>query len=588
MLVTQQNTSDKAKLVAKWRKMLEHKKMAPLSNRKKPIVASMLENLYKRSKGLIKEEKLTTADIQTFDTVLIPMIRRIAPELIALDILGTQVMEKPSQLIFALRAFPSGRKGDGCCYDTDKFGYEIPGGRVRNLNGEDRKEGYKKAQILVINKTEGSDGFFGKEANTDSGNPNLKAIMSNKDLYEKGYFKGQYHPYDGEAISIFGKNIAYAESETSDEKVVDDVYGRMVEGKVYYAEEDAEHFKLIVCYDEKEGGFVPEVSGDDPMQKNKYSFNEWMTVCSTDFIDTVKKSDPVDDSFVNCAALSKAIENEIMYNVVFKNYSGKYSTSEMEGFKTWNEVHFDIDSTMVKAEGRLLKARYSLEVAEDLMAYHNLDAEEELVNMISYEILAEMNREVVERIYEAALSNGNGIYQWSYGNFESGADGRWAAEKYHSLYTLMNKIAGDIAIANRRGAANFAITSMATKVALESVAGYSLWTDVNNNFNSSAGVTYAGTLAGKYKIYVDTFANSDYILMGYKGNSEYDAGLFYCPFIPLTAVKAIDPENFQPRLGFRTRYGIGENPFGANLYYRLCTIDGLDNSFGAEYTYYAN
>ena len=116
MLVTQQNTSDKAKLVAKWRKMLEHKKMAPLSNRKKPIVASMLENLYKRSKGLIKEEKLTTADIQTFDTVLIPMIRRIAPELIALDILGTQVMEKPSQLIFALRAFPSGRKGDGCCY----------------------------------------------------------------------------------------------------------------------------------------------------------------------------------------------------------------------------------------------------------------------------------------------------------------------------------------------------------------------------------------------------------------------------------------------------------------------------------------
>lgn len=585
MLVTQQNTSDKAKLVAKWRKMLEHKKMAPLSNRKKPIVASMLENLYKRSKGLIKEEKLTTADIQTFDTVLIPMIRRIAPELIALDILGTQVMEKPSQLIFALRAFPSGRKGDGCCYDTDDFGYEIPGGRVRNLEGYDRKEGYKKAMILVVNKTK--SGFFSSTPSDSGEDENLKSIMADKTKYKMGYFGGEYNPYTAEesgskAIKIYGQNVSYEEDgvDSNGNPIfkVTKKENNMVEGVVYYAEEDAKYFKLIVCFDTDKGGFAP----DNTVLK----FNEWMTVSNDEgALEALQEGQDADLS--NCAALSKAIENEIMYNVVFKNYSGKYSTEQMEGFKTWNEVHFDIDSTMVKADGRLLKARYTLEVAEDLMAYHNLDAEEELVNMISYEILAEMNREVVERIYEAAVSNGNGVYQWSYGDQTSGADGRWAAEKYHSLYTLMNKIAGDIAIANRRGAANFAITSMATKVALESVAGYTLWSDVNNNFNSSAGVTYAGTLAGKYKVYVDTFANNDYILMGYKGSSEYDAGLFYCPFIPLTAVKAIDPENFQPRLGFRTRYGIAENPFGANLYYRLCTIDGLDRSFGADYSYYS-
>lgn len=567
------NVSDKARLVAKWKKMLEHKRMQPLSNRQKPIVAAILENLYKRSKGLLKEEKLTTADVQGFETVLIPMIRRIAPELIALDILGTQVMEKPSQLIFALRAIPSGRQ------PFDGFGYEIPGGRVRTLDGYDKKQGTKRAQILLMNKTDA--GYF--SANPNSGETSLPEIMANPKFFEKGYFKGIYDPTnlesDATPIKIYGRYVKYGKViESGEEKtIVTEVGDKIVEGTVYYAEETKDMIKCIVCYDAA-NGFT---DGD---------FNRFMTVSNDEakLLALAVDTEVTATTLENCTDLSGCWENEIMYNVVFNNYSGRYSTQEAENFKTWNEVSFDIDSTMVKAESRLLKARYSLEVAEDLMAYHNLDAEEELVNMISYEILAEMNREIVDRIYTEAISNGNGIYTWNFNEQANLGTGRWSNEAYHSLYTLMNKMAGDIAISTRRGTANFAICSMGTKVALESLAGYSLWTDVNNNFNGSAGIVYAGVLGGKYKIYVDTFATHDYVLMGYKGSSEYDAGLFYCPFIPLSAVKAVNPSNFQPSLGFRTRYGLAANPFGANLYYRLCTIDGLDNSFGASYTYVPN
>lgn len=571
------NLSEKAKLVARWRKMLEHKKMSPLTNRKKPIVAQMLENLYKRSKGLLKEDttgKLTTADIQTFDTVLIPMIRRIAPELIALDILGTQVMEKPTQLIFALRAFPAGRKGFdtvGLNPNEEHFGYALPGGREHDGTNNPTNP-HKLGMALIVNKAD--SGFFSDVE--QSGTETLHDIMNDPTKFYKGYFLGKYRPdykgSDAEPLTIFGKNVVFektVDSAGEEVTVVSKVENTFANGVIYYAEETAKAFKIIV--------------GMDYTDKNAVAFNKWMIVDSEDF--TVTVGQDYETVIEGKTDLTDVFENEIMYNIVFKGYSGTYTTDEMEKFRTWNEVKFDISSTTVEAKGRLLKSRYSLEVAEDLMAYHSLDAEEELMNMISYEILAEMNREVVDRIYSAAVSGGNGIYRWEYGNQFEGADGRWAAEKYHSLYTLMNKMAGDIAIATRRGTANFAICSMATKVALESVGGYSLWTDVNNNFNSNAGVVYAGTLGGKYKIYVDTFATSNYILMGYKGSSEYDAGLFYCPFIPLTACKAVDPENFQPRLGFRTRYGIGSNPLGANLYYRLCTVDGLDNSFGATYSY---
>jgi hypothetical protein len=239
-----------------------------------------------------------------------------------------------------------------------------------------------------------------------------------------------------------------------------------------------------------------------------------------------------------------------------------------------NQMNFSIDKVTVTAKTRILKARYSFEVAEDLKAYHGLDAENELINILSYEILAEMNREVVDKVKLASLQGG--VRPFTYSN----VDGRWSQERFRTLYNLINKVANEIAISTRRGNGNFIICSMDVKVALESLDGYEMWTDINKNFNANGAIVYAGTIGGRYKVFVDTFATKDYAIVGYKGESEMDAGMFYCPYIPLNMVRAVGQDDFQPRLGFRTRYGIGDNPFGPRLYYRYIDIDGLSYAYG--------
>jgi len=269
------------------------------------------------------------------------------------------------------------------------------------------------------------------------------------------------------------------------------------------------------------------------------------------------------------------LPDEAMYNAVLQQYSGTYDTTVSEQMgKEINQMNFGVDKVSVSAKTRILKARYSFEVAEDLKAFHGLDAENELVNILSYEILAEMNREIVDRIKLAAISGGTRTYQYQ------NVDGRWSQERFRTLYNLINKVANEIAISTRRGNGNFIICSMDVKVALESLDGYELWTDVNTNFNSNGAIVYAGTIGGRYKVYVDTFATRDYAIIGYKGDSELDAGMFYCPYVPLNMVRAVGQDDFQPRLGFRTRYGLADNPFGASLYYRYLDVQGLSYAYG--------
>ena len=264
-----------------------------------------------------------------------------------------------------------------------------------------------------------------------------------------------------------------------------------------------------------------------------------------------------------------------MYNAVLQSYSGTYATdvSEQMG-KEINQMNFSIDKVTVTARTRILKARYSFEVAEDLKAYQGLDAENELVNILSYEILAEMNREIVDRIRLASIQGGTRPFTYN------DVDGRWSQERFRTLYNLINKVANEIAITTRRGNGNFIICSMDVKTALDSLDGYELWTDVNPSFNANSAIAYAGTIGGKYKVYIDTLATRDFAIVGYKGDSEMDAGLFYCPYVPLNMVRAVGQDDFQPRIGFRTRYGLGENPFGAKLYYRYLDISGLSFAYG--------
>jgi hypothetical protein len=240
--------------------------------------------------------------------------------------------------------------------------------------------------------------------------------------------------------------------------------------------------------------------------------------------------------------------------------------------KVMANMAFSIERVSVTAKTRGLQASYTMELAQDLKAIHGLDAETELTNILSTEILAEINREVVRTVYATAnvgiLGASSAVF-----NLSSNTDtsGRWQVEKYKSLLFAIERASNKIAKDTRRGKGNLLIvsTDVASALAMTGLLDYN--SALSNNTNlavDDTGNTFAGTLFGRIKVYVDPYSvsNSDYVVVGYKGTSPYDAGLFYCPYVPLQMVRAIDPDNYQPKVGFKTRYGMVSNPFagGAN------------------------
>ena len=232
------------------------------------------------------------------------------------------------------------------------------------------------------------------------------------------------------------------------------------------------------------------------------------------------------------------------------------------------EMAFSIEKTSVTAKTRALKAEYTMELAQDLKAIHGLDAETELANILSAEILAEINREVVRSIYSTAkLGCRTGTVQ-TQGIFDLNVDanGRWSVEKYKGLMYQIEREANFIAKDTRRGKGNFILCSsdVASALAMAGVLDYAPALSTNLNVDDT-GNTFAGVLNGKTKVYVDPyFSNSvayDFCLVGYRGTSPYDAGMFYCPYVPLQMVRAVGEQSFQPKIAFKTRYGIVNNPF---------------------------
>lgn len=513
------------KLLAKWDKVLNHPLAKSLNENKKHIVAMMLENqLDFISRGAEGRRQLnedmnfgnhvSVTDVNEYDTILIPLLRRVAPDLIALDILGTQPMEKPTQLIFAMRAHYAGNDTVNAfpLPGQNPMGTRLPYDQKANSLPE-KQQFYEIVQVV----------------NTDSVTPvanyNVGDIVSND--------------WSGGLQTKFAL-ILYREVDTNTGRIT------LLLERLNASKQSHRQVGLM--------GFSP-----------------------TPFF---TKSDKIVPDVVNPAwpvipIVYFDLPDEAMYNAVLQNYSGPYdkTVSEQMG-KDINQMGFSIDKVTVSARTRILKARYSFEVAEDLKAYHGLDADNELVNILSYEILAEMNREIVDKIRLAAIQAGINPFNYST------VDGRWSQERFRTLYNLINKVSNQIAISTRRGNGNFIICSMDVKTALESLDGYEMWTDINKNFNSNSAIVYAGTIGGRYKVYVDTFATKDYVIVGYKGDSELDAGMFYCPYVPLNMVRAVGQDDFQPRLGFRTRYGLAENPFGAKLYYRYIDVTGLSYAYG--------
>ena len=274
------------------------------------------------------------------------------------------------------------------------------------------------------------------------------------------------------------------------------------------------------------------------------------------------------------------------------NYAAGMSTAQAEALGTtgnvaFGEMAFSIDKVTVTAKTRALKADYSLELAQDLKAVHGLDAEAELSNILSTEILAEINREVVRTINVSA-KQGSATGTTTAGTFDLDVDanGRWSVEKFKGLMFHIEREANLIAKETRRGKGNLIICSsdVASALQMAGVLDYTPALNSNNVQVDDTGNTFAGVLNGRYRVYIDPYTTGNYMTIGYKGSNAFDAGIFYCPYVPLQMVRAVDQDSFQPKIGFKTRYGMVANPFAnatgaiavdSNMYYRRSIVTNL-------------
>ena len=262
----------------------------------------------------------------------------------------------------------------------------------------------------------------------------------------------------------------------------------------------------------------------------------------------------------------------------------------------FNQMAFSIEKVAVEAKTRKLKAEYSLELAQDMRSIHGIDAEAELSNILSSEILAEINREVVRTVYTVAKKGAAAGTTATAGVFDLDVDanGRWSVEKFKGLMFQIEREANVIGQETRRGRGNFLVCSADVASALQMAGVLDYTPALNNNLTiDDTSTTFAGVLNGKYKVYIDPYtanggANPQYFVMGYKGTSATDAGIYYCPYVPLQMMRAVDPNSFQPRIAFQTRYGMVSNPFSAgggnvggaltansNVYFRKVAVNNI-------------
>jgi hypothetical protein len=278
------------------------------------------------------------------------------------------------------------------------------------------------------------------------------------------------------------------------------------------------------------------------------------------------------------------------------NFAGGMNTATAEGLGSnttaiFPEMAFSIEKVSVTAKSRALKAEYSLELAQDLKAIHGLDAETELSNILSAEILAEINREVIRTVVATATRGAaEGTTTAGVFDLDTDSNGRWSVEKFKGLMFQVEREANAIAKATRRGKGNIIICSsdVASALQMAGVLDYAPALNSNNLNVDDTGNTFAGVLNGRLRVYIDPYAGSNYMVVGYKGSSAFDAGMFYCPYVPLQMVRAVNPDTFQPKIGFKTRYGMVANPFAegsveglgrltqdSNVYYRRLIVNNL-------------
>ena len=291
-----------------------------------------------------------------------------------------------------------------------------------------------------------------------------------------------------------------------------------------------------------------------------------------------------------------ALLNDSPAGAYRKNEGMTTATAEALGDASGNafaEMAFSIEKTTVTARSRALKAEYTMELAQDLKAIHGLDAETELANILSAEILSEINREVVRSVYinaeKGASANTGTVNTTTEGIFDLDTDsnGRWSVERFKGLMFQVEREANVIAQRTRRGKGNMIICSSDVASALQMAGVLDYAPALNNNLNvDDTGNTFAGVLNGRYKVYIDPYSANNtakhYFVVGYKGTSPYDAGMFYCPYVPLQMVRAVGQDTFQPKIGFKTRYGLIANPFAETGAVASGAVSGITDSGNAN------
>ena len=478
-----------------------------------------------------------TGPVAGFDPVMISLIRRSMPNLIAYDVCGVQPMTGPTGLIFAMRSMYDGPMGP-------------------------------------------NEAFFDEPDPTFSANLGLPTAA------------GEYTYTDAEGNAIMVPNPASPGDMMEMKKSIpydyvpgkvpmsNDAYGNAVTGQV-----NANPGLLDTVSSHL--GYIPDETSGDQINGTENNPGSG-AVGKPGFYDPVLKD-------------LRGLQTHMLEHAGEYHTAGANGVNGENGDYRFRQMGFSIEKVVVEARGRALKAQYSMELAQDLRAIHGLDAEAELANILSSEILAEINREVIRTVYRTALPGAqNNVNTPGIFDLDLDSNGRWSVEKFKGLLFQIERDCNAIAQLTRRGKGNMIICSadVASALTMAGVLDYTPALNANLQVDDT-GNLFAGTINGKLKVYIDPFSanvsDTHYYLVGYKGSNAYDAGLFYCPYIPLQMVRSVSSETFQPNIGFKTRYGIVANPFAeggigganggnqglgrlsdnSNRYYRRVRIDNL-------------
>jgi len=565
------NEKDNSRLVVKWQKLLLAENAPSLQKDELGTVARLIENQHnwvesqyeQMGKSLNESYIQSTGGVEPFLKILVPTIRRAYKSMSALDLVGVQPMNAPQGFAYALRFHYAG--------DRDNV-WQQPGSldRASNednvANDNDTYGPQHMSYVLVFAKdtTGGSSATAVDYANVTVGN-----LLAHEYSVAAG---------TGDTLTAKeGGGVGFADEED------------YIAGEIVYKEETSSFVKIMVNRYTKADdslAFIPATTDTVYFTDVTYDAN------------VVDTGDDIDVSDYDAGAITQYFHNEIGFRFVLKNFTGRYTTAEGEqmgvygspdGTPEWKTIKMTMERVPVYVKTRKLKLQYSDEMYQDLKAVHGMLVNEELMRIAEFEVANEINADILERILTVSTNAGS----WKYGDYvgfanatASGdgtpvavtamADGRYEKEKFATLATKLRKEANEIALYTRRGSGNFVVVTPNVLTCLQALDFIPVAATAGEALIS--GLSFVGMLQN-LKVYVDTYNlfGQDYALVGYKGQSQYDAGLIYCPYIALQVKKAIDPDSMQDVYGFLTRDAIINNLYGAEYYYRTVIVD-LDGS----------